>query len=124
MNMTRRPNSYAIRFLSVLLCSCFLVGARPEIQQSSLEAGVPCPGKSEADSTHSHALKFIAAPVHTTARGVFRTKRSPLHSADLPPEQVTNPAHNSSYFLLSNLVGAYSLTFLPPLQGRAPPYLA
>src|SRR5262245_1406187 len=128
INMTRSPRSYAIRFLSVLLCLCFSIGARSHVHQSSLEAsleaGAPCPGKSEADSTDSHSWKFIAAPVQSPARGVFRTKHSPLHSADLPSERVTSSANNSLYFLLNNLVSDCSLTFLPPLQWRAPPPLA
>src|SRR5215470_2802340 len=128
INMTRRPRSYAIPFLSVLLCLCFSIGARSHVHQSSLEAppesGAPCPGKPEADSTHSHSRKSIAAPVQSPARGVFRTKHSPLHSADLPSARVTGSAHKSSYFLLNNLVGACSLIFLPTLQGRAPPHLA
>jgi len=124
INMTRSPRSYAMNFLSVLLCLCFSIGARSHVHQSFLEAGAPCPGKSEADSTHSHSWKSIAAPVQSPARGVFRTKHSPLHSADLLQERVTGSAHNSSYFLLNNLVGACSLTFLPPLQGRAPPHFA
>src|SRR5262245_47806342 len=106
INMTRSPRSYAIHFLSVLLCLCFSIGARPHVHQSSLEAGVHCPVKPEADSTQSQSWKSIASPVQSFARGVFRTKHSPLHSADLPPEQVTGSAHKSSYFLLNNLVGA------------------
>src|SRR5262245_13336680 len=136
INMTRRPRSYAIHFFSVLLCLCFSVGARSQVHQSSpeaspeasleasLEAGVPCPGKPDADSTHSHSWKSIAAPVQSPARGMFRTKHSPLHSADLPLERVTSSAHNSLYFLLNNFVSACSLTFLPPLQWRAPPHFA
>src|SRR5215471_1210664 len=124
INMTGRPHSYAIHFLSVLLCLCFSSGARSHLRQSSLEAGASCPGKPDADSTHSHSWKSIAAPVQSPARGVFRTKHSPLHSADLPPERVTGSAHNSLYFLLNNLVSACLLTFLPPLQWRAPPHLA
>src|SRR5215470_19786886 len=124
INMTKRPHSYAIHFLSVLLCLCFSIGARSHVHQSSLEGGASCPGKPDADSTHSHSWKSIAAPVQSPARGVFRTKHSPLHSADLPPERVTGSAHNSLYFLLNNLVGACSLIFLPTLQGRAPPHLA
>ena len=124
INMTRRPRSYAIHFLSVLLCLCFSVGARSHVHQPSFEAGAPCPGNPEAGSTHSHSWKSIAARVQSPTRGVFRTKHSPPHSADLPSERVTGSAHNSSYFLLNNLVGVCSLTFLPPLQGRAPPHLA
>src|SRR5262245_419528 len=121
MKMIRRPRSYAIHFLGVLLCLCFSVGAPSHGRQSSLEAGVPCPSKPEAESAHSHSWKSITARDQSPARVMFRTKHSPLHSADLPPERLTNSAHNSSYFLSNNLLGASSLTFLPPLQGRAPP---
>src|SRR6266542_4186279 len=122
--MTTSPRAYSIHILSILLVPCSSIDKRSHVHQSYLEAGAPCPGKSEADSTHSHSWKTIAAPVQSPGRGVFRTKHSPLHSADLPPERVAGSAHNSSYFLLNNLVGACSLTFLPPLQSRAPPHLA
>ena len=125
MNMTYY--SQAIRFLSVLLWLCFPAGSRPYIHQSSLDAGAKYPkyqGRSQADSTHSGARKSIAARPQAPASGVFRLKHSPLHSADLPQERVTGSAYNSSYAPLDDLVGAYSLIFLSPSQGRAPPHLA
>ena len=127
-----RANKYftpsALYLLGALLCLCFSLGVHIRKPSKAFsESSFSSLKQSEKESTGSPrrgTAESIAAPAQFSLRGATRDKQSPSHPSDLPPAPFTRLFLSSPDAPLNNFADVRSLSFLSPIQDRAPPRFA